>query len=211
MGAVSGLTLAVLVFVANACFGTAPAGALAALINGVGICVYRHLSEPQPLPTLAKRALCSYAVLLLGVLGMGLAYRLGHWSESWRLLVSPGLWLFVATAYLSWGMAQRQAVLRTTWQNWLRVAPLSRPLFIVLGIVMTVSGMAKYLAQGLASSGTAYLALAPSVGALGGYITGSNVGANAMFAATQSQIAQALQVNVLWFMAIHNVCAAFFC
>ena len=105
-------------------------------------------------------------------------------------------------------MAQRQAVLRTTWQNWLRVAPVTA-LFIVLGIVMTVSGMAKYLAQGLASSGTAYLALAPSVGALGGYITGSNVGANAMFAATQSHIAQALQVNVLWFMAIHNVCAAF--
>ena len=208
MGAVSGLTLAVLVFAANACFGTAPAGALAALIMVLGYVFTGRFSEPQPLPTLAKRALCSYAVLLLGVLGMGLAYRLGHWSESWRLLASPGLWLFVATAYLSWGMAQRQAVLRTTWQNWLRVAPVTA-LFIVLGIVMTVSGMAKYLAQGLASSGTAYLALAPSVGALGGYITGSNVGANAMFAATQSHIAQALQVNVLWFMAIHNVCAAF--
>jgi len=36
MGAVSGLTLAVLVFAANACFGTAPAGALAALIMVLG-------------------------------------------------------------------------------------------------------------------------------------------------------------------------------
>ncbi|WP_239645005.1 L-lactate permease, partial [Comamonas sp. B-9] len=46
------------------------------------------------------------------------------------------------------------------------------------------------------------------VAALGGFLTGSNTGANAMFAATQAEIAQALGVAVLPFMAVHNVSAA---
>ena len=39
-------------------------------------------------------------------------------------------------------------------------------------------------------------------------MTGSNTGANAMFAATQAEIAQVLQVGVLPFMAVHNVSAS---
>jgi lactate permease len=47
------------------------------------------------------------------------------------------------------------------------------------------------------------------VGATGGLVTGSNSGANAMFATTQAEIARSLGVDVLWFMAVHNVAAAF--
>lgn len=79
----------------------------------------------------------------------------------------------------------------------------------VLGILMAASGMAAYLAGALAEAGMAYLAAAPLVGAMGGFITGSNSGANAMFAATQAEIARSLGVDVLWFMAVHNVAAAF--
>lgn len=78
-----------------------------------------------------------------------------------------------------------------------------------VGILMAASGMAAYLARTLAGTGTAYLAAAPFVGAMGGFITGSNSGANAMFAATQAEIARSLGVDVLWFMAVHNVAAAF--
>ena len=81
-------------------------------------------------------------------------------------------------------------------------------LFIVLGVVMAVSGMAAQLAHALAQGGSAYVFAAPFVGALGGFVTGSNTGANAMFAATQAEIAQALGVAVLPFMAVHNVSAA---
>jgi lactate permease len=79
----------------------------------------------------------------------------------------------------------------------------------VLGILMAASGMAAYLARTLAGTGTAYLAAAPFVGAVGGFVTGSNSGANAMFAATQAEIARSLGIDVLWFMAVHNVAAAF--
>ena len=54
----------------------------------------------------------------------------------------------------------------------------------------------------------AYLFAAPFVGALGGFVTGSNTGANAMFAATQAEISRALAVPMLPFMAVHNVSAA---
>jgi lactate permease len=69
--------------------------------------------------------------------------------------------------------------------------------------------MAAFLARTLAETGSTYLAAAPFVGAAGGFITGSNSGANAMFATTQAEIARALGVDVLWFMAVHNVAAAF--
>jgi lactate permease len=82
-------------------------------------------------------------------------------------------------------------------------------LFIVLGILMAASGMAAHLAQALAGLGVTYLAVAPFIGAMGGFVTGSNSGANAMFATTQADIARSLGVNVLWFMAVHNVAAAF--
>ena len=65
------------------------------------------------------------------------------------------------------------------------------------------------MAQALAGAGMAYLVAAPFVGAVGGFVTGSNSGANAMFATTQAEIARSLGVDVLWFIAVHNVAAAF--
>jgi lactate permease len=97
--------------------------------------------------------------------------------------------------------------LAKVWRSWLQVAPVTA-LFIVLGVLMAVSGMAAQLAQALARSGPLYLLAAPFVGALGGFVTGSNTGANAMFAATQAEIAQALGAPLLPFMAVHNVSAS---
>ena len=122
------------------------------------------------------------------------------------MLASPALWLFVATAYFAKGLPA-VAGLQRVWRSWQQVAPVTG-LFIVLGVVMAVSGMAAQLARALAQGGDWYVFAAPFVGALGGFVTGSNTGANAMFAATQAEIAQALGVAVLPFMAVHNVSAA---
>ena len=78
-----------------------------------------------------------------------------------------------------------------------------------MGVLMAVSGMAAFLARALADAGKIYLAAAPFVGAMGGFITGSNSGANAMFATTQADIARSLGADVLGFIAVHNVAAAF--
>lgn len=207
-GVISGLLLTGAVTLMNMLFGTAPAGALGALCMIVLHLLLRGKGAHGPrLESIGRRALASYAVLLAGVLLATWSVRAAGLSGDWRYFASPALWLFIATAWFAHGLQVRGAVVRAC-QSWGQVAPVTG-LFIVLGICMAVSGMAEYLARALATTGPAYLAVAPLVGAIGGFLTGSNSGANAMFAATQAEIARSLGVNVVWFMAVHNVAAAF--
>lgn len=207
-GMLSGIGLTIAVAVMNMVFGTAPAGALGALIVAALHLLRAGRGESTAaLQGVGRKALTSYAVLLGGVLVAGWVVRLAGLSESWRYVASPALWLFIAAVWFARGLPGRQATLRA-WKSWGQVAPITG-LFIVLGILMAVSGMATFLAQALATMGLAYLPIAPFVGAVGGSVTGSNTGANAMFATTQAQIARSLGVNLLWFMAVHNVAAAF--
>lgn len=207
-GALSGVVLTVSVTAVNAAFGTAPAGAIGALVViGLHLLLGGRRREATALQGVGRRALASYAVLLGGVLAAGWAIQAAGLPEGWRYLGSPALWLFVAALWFARGVPQR-APSRRAWASWLQVAPVTG-LFIVLGVLMAVSGMAAFLARTLAGAGPAYLAAAPFVGAIGGFVTGSNSGANAMFATTQAEIARSLGVDVLWFMAVHNVAAAF--
>lgn len=207
-GATSGIALTISVAAANILFGTAPAGALGALVIIAAHLLYGARRQGVPaLEMVGRRALAAYGLLLGGVLAAGTTAHLFDLSESWRYLASPALWLFIAAAWFARGLPQRQPM-RRAWASWCQVAPVTG-LFIVLGVLMAVSGMAAFLAQTLSGAGALYLAAAPFVGAMGGFVTGSNSGANAMFAATQAEIARSLGVDVLRFMAVHNVAAAF--
>ncbi|WP_334148140.1 L-lactate permease [Hyphomicrobium sp.] len=207
-GALSGIILTISVTATNALFGTPPAGALGALVLIVLHLarVKRHGNAP-PLRRVGRKALSSYAVLLGGVLAAGWIVEAAGLSGHWRYVASPALWLFVAAIVFAGGLPAKEAS-RRAWASWAQVAPVTG-LFIMLGVLMAVSGMAAFLARTLAEAGMAYLVAAPFVGAIGGFVTGSNTGANAMFAATQAEIARSLGEDVLWFMAIHNVAAAF--
>ncbi|KOC30698.1 lactate permease [Comamonas testosteroni] len=209
-GLLSGLALTAAVALMNSLAGTAPAGALGALLV-VGWHLLRlHLSrsdaDKPPLSAPGRRALAAYALLLGGVLAAAALLRALDLPAAWHGLASPGLWLLVAAVFFTRGRPARPSLAKV-WRSWLQVAPVTA-LFIVLGVLMAVSGMAAQLAQALARSGPLYLLAAPFVGALGGFVTGSNTGANAMFAATQAEIAQALGVPLLPFMAVHNVSAS---
>lgn len=206
-GVLSGIALTITVTAANMLFGTAPAGALGALVMITFHLLRGQQQDTAPLEASGRRALAAYGVLLGGVLAAGLVVKLAGLPEGWRYIASPALWLFIAAAWFARGRPAVQPV-RRAWNSWQQVAPVTG-LFILLGVLMAVSGMAAFLAQTLAGAGTLYLAAAPFVGAIGGFVTGSNSGANAMFAATQAEIARSLGVDVLWFMAIHNVAAAF--
>lgn len=207
-GALSGIVLTLSVTAANMLFGTAPAGALGAfVVIALHLLCANGRESATPLEKIGHEALWSYAVLLGGVLIAGWVVRFMGLPESWRYVASPALWLFVAALWFARGTPEKQP-LQQAWTSWLQVAPVTA-LFIVLGILMAVSGMAMFLAQTLAKAGPTYLAMAPFLGAIGGFVTGSNSGANAMFATTQAEIARSLGVDVLWFMAVHNVAASF--
>ena len=207
LGTLSGVTLTVAITGFNMLFGTSPAGALGSLVIILLHFLRGSKTESQTLPAIARKGLTSYFVLLVGVLAGSWYVRANGFSEAWRFLGSPALWLFVATFFFTRGLPAMPPLTRT-WASWLQVAPVTG-LFIALGMVMAILGMAAYLAQAISGIGHAYLPIAPFVGATGGLITGSNVGANSMFATTQAAIARSLGISVLWFMATHNVAAAF--
>jgi lactate permease len=68
--------------------------------------------------------------------------------------------------------------------------------------------MSAALAGAASRLGPVYLALVPVVGGLGGFIAGSNTGANAMFAASQAHAAHALGASNLQVLATQNVSAS---
>ena len=206
LGTASGLLLWVVIYLSNWLFGTAPAGALGTSLVTVLYLGFGGRGRGE-LSSSARRCLITYALLLGGVLAATLCIEALGLPPAWRYVASPALWLFVATIWFTGGRLDAQPRLNA-WHSWQRVAPVTG-LFILVGIVMAVSGMAAWLAHALAEGGRIYLGIGPFVGAVSGFITGSTSGANAMLATTQAEIARALGVDVLAFMSIHNVAAAF--
>jgi lactate permease len=80
--------------------------------------------------------------------------------------------------------------------------------FLSLGALITSGGMAGALADAAAGLGHAFGAIVPWLGALGGFLTGSNAGANAMFAGAQAAAADRLGMDVLTVLAVQNVSAS---
>jgi lactate permease len=95
------------------------------------------------------------------------------------------------------GFLQRsspQAILRNTVR---RAVPVSIGIFLMVGIsaMYSQSGMMARLAEGLSSAaGGAFPAVAPWLGALGAFLTGSNTNSNLLFAPLQQRMAQTLGV-----------------
>lgn len=195
----------------NALLGTPLAGALGSLLAIVALAWplrVRHISHQQ------ARALLPYAALVaLLIIGRLAATLVAGWnSRAATVLASPILALALTCAGLLWHSYQRDRSLAwmvTVWRRWQPVA-LTTLLFVLLGGVMVASGMAAALARLVASFGPAYVALAPWLGGLGGFLTGSNTGANAMFATAQAQAALTLGVPPLLIVAAQNVGAALF-
>lgn len=206
----SGLLLWCTVLGANLAFGTAPAGALGAAVTlAVHLGITRARGARLPWSRELGAALTGYAVLLGGLLLASALVRMAGAGESgWRYLASPALWLIVATLVAGRGRVDAlRGAASPTLATWLRVGP-ATALFIVLGVLMAIAGMSGALAAGLASLGAGYLFAVPVIGATGGFITGSNSGANAMFAGPQAAAVSALGAEVLPAMAAHNVAAS---
>jgi lactate permease len=82
--------------------------------------------------------------------------------------------------------------------------------FIPLALVLEGSGMVLELARGIAqvASGPVYAFLSPLIGALGGFLTGSNMSANILFGPLQAQAANALGINAAFVLAAQTAGAS---
>jgi L-lactate permease len=132
-------------------------------------------------------------------------------STTLPLLYSPGFWLAavatVATVLLRLPRSGLALALRLSWRQWLPTA-LGTVGFVVLGQLMAASGMTAELAAAAARLGNLYAGAVPALGALGGFVTGSNTGANAMLAAMQGEGAARLGLSTTFVVALQNTAAA---
>ena len=203
----------------NLVLGTPVAGALGGLLSSAVTLLLARRRAPLHRPGPAvRRALLPYAVLLGGLLSSrallaaagGGTVEDGHHSWPAAVSSSPAAWLLLTCA-LTPLLLGRAGILAPALRGaGRRAAPVAATtaLFLLLGATMTASGMSTALASGAGALGRPYLLLAPWVGGLGGLLTGSNVGANAMFAASQAAAAQALDVPLLPLLAVQNVSAS---
>jgi lactate permease len=211
VGLVSGLVLSALVLAANLVFGTAVAGAAATLVMSAGWALLIGRGRMGRVPA---REIVPYLVLLVGTVVGQLLERTLTLGGFGPVIGSPALWsvtgALAGIVVLSLDRDHRWRLPRETWRMWLQVA-VPTGLYLVLGTAVSGGGLADVLATALASLGQAYLFFVPLVGGLGGYITASGTGANAMFGGTQVSAAQALGVDRLWMMASQNAAAGLAC
>ncbi|MHA6798001.1 L-lactate permease [Bounagaea algeriensis] len=201
------------VWAANLVLGTALAGVLGGIVTIGAALLLSRLRDRVALRVNARtrRALRPYALLVAGLLTSSLLVRGLAGEGPWQLLASPATWLVLTCLCTPplvdlRGAALRRAVV-TGLRRWLPIAS-ATGLFLVLGGVLTATGMSAALAEAASRLGPSYLALVPFVGGLGGFIAGSNTGANAMFAASQAQAAHALGVSGLHVLGAQNVSAS---
>ncbi|MBO9128612.1 L-lactate permease [Bacillus sp. 165] len=130
-----------------------------------------------------KHSLQEYAVI-----------DLPRYTYTLALLYSPGFWLSITCLFTIFlfripGSIVRES-LYSTIRQWIPFA-VTTTMFISVSEIMGNSGMHQALAAAAGSTfGTLFMVIAPFIGAMGGFLTGSNAGSNAMFIQLQLQTAQ---------------------
>lgn len=158
-----------------------------------------------------RRAVVPYTFLVVGLLVSDLAARAVGPSPWTTFLSSPATWLVLTCALAVVVFRIDRSHLRPlgarVWRMWLAVG-LPTGMFLALGVIMAATGMSEELAGAAARLGPVYLALVPVVGAVGGFVTGSNAGANSMFGAAQAHAGATLGASPVVVVATQNVAAA---
>ncbi|MEV0082372.1 L-lactate permease [Saccharopolyspora sp. NPDC050642] len=190
-----------------------PAGVLAGLLTtaiGLVVCAVRR-TEPGGRLLPPRAVLQAYGLVLGGIALTRAATAAGvpplelhAGNASFALLSSPCLPLLAAALLLDRGRPHAPDARAA-------LARVGRPLlaltgFVVLGRLMADSGMIEQLGAAVATAPPLVIALAaPALGMLSGFLTGSNVGGNALMMPLQGQLAPSgLDV---WFAALQNSAA----
>lgn len=198
---------------ANLLLGPPLAGVAASIVVIVVTLLVARVVERNPMRFTRElgRSLLPYGILIVGLLASSLLTRMLPLGIFGRILASPALWLLVtgtlAFSLLRIERARSADLVRRSSKRGVPVA-LTTALFLVLGGVMTASGTSAYLATAASEMGQAFLFFIPLIGAIGGYVTGSNSGASAMFSASTSHAAVAIGAEPLTALAAQNVGAS---
>lgn len=196
-------------------------------VAAAGFAVSRVLtggSRPRLLDRALARAAMPFALLLLLLLVTRLApplragltevavLRVPELGFSLAFLYHPGFWLvltaLVSVPLLRLGRGRLAAVAGGTFRQWL-VATLAVAGFLCFSQVMFAAGMTLALAEAVAqATGRAYVLLLPLVGGLGGFLTASNAGSNAMFAGFQEAMSARLDLPEDVVIAAQNAAGA---
>jgi lactate permease len=154
------------------------------------------------------RALLPYAFLLALLLANGVGFLRELAEGLGPVFGGPGLPLLLSCAFAAALFGLEGPELTTavvgTFRQWVPTAGAVLT-FVLAGQVVATSGAAALLASGAAAFGGLYLVVAPAVGALGGWLTGSNAASNALFMPLQLEAARDLGLPETLTAATQNV------
>lgn len=175
-------------------------------------------TQEQPaLP--AWRAVAPYAFLTGSLLFVRLVEPVRVWLQTHYVLVIAPIQLNYQVVYNSafwlllavWVSLPLLKVKRSVFQQactkaWFHFVPGAMAIlsFVIASQVMLASGMTATLGAAAATFGDSYSWFAPWLGALGGWLTGSNVGGNAMFALLQRDVAGHIGLSTAWLEGAQN-------
>ncbi len=131
---------------------------------------------------------------------------------SYPLIYMPGTFVLAAVLMaVLVNRVSRQVVGDVTQQTVKQFTPagLTILFFILLSQIMIVSGMVTKIAEFGTYLGSVYVLFVPVLGALGGWLTGSNSGGNAMFMPMQVEIANNIGISDQLVAGAQNAAASY--
>ncbi len=194
-----------------------------ALLSRTGPAHLLHADTNTPEMTRFLAALLPYFLLTTGIFVSRLFPPVALWLQTYGVLecpaiklhlavfYSPGVWLLLA-ALIHIPLFSLQSVHLThihlkTWRRFLPAvaAMLS---FLSAAALMQDSGMIAVLGRAAAVFGETYVWVASLVGALGGWLTNTILGGNALTVPMQMDVAAHIDVSLPWLIAAQNASAA---
>ncbi|MGG2016343.1 L-lactate permease [Bacillus sp. S10(2024)] len=130
-------------------------------------------------------------------------------SFSMALLYSPGFWLCITCLFTIYIFKIKKEIiwesLKSTIKQWIPFT-ISTTAFVAISEVMSVAGMTDTIATAAGVLfGTSFIFISPFIGGIGGFLTGSNTGSNAMFINLQVQTAHQVGLSKELIANIQNV------
>ena len=211
-------------------FSLFPGSELAGILGGVVVILFlvfrsQKLKLPSQNRDLNKftKAITPYSILTLLMLASRLIIPLKNWLQTHFILSIPTLNFNLPLLYNPGGFLLITSLLTLMIfkikksEFWEILHQSSRKLlpgviaiscFLCVSSVMQASGMTSDLGAAAASLGDYYQWIAPTLAAFGGWLTGSNVGSNALFSGLQEQISLNSGLSLAWLMAAQNAASS---